>query len=119
LTVEKVEAAMDEIRDAMDNANDIGRSLAQSVGGGEMIDEDDLEAELAGLQDELDDEEVGDDDLLAELKSLEVSKTTIKTTTKTNGVKATNTKTAVAVTTKTKKKTEEELELEKMMAEMA
>jgi charged multivesicular body protein 4 len=112
MTVDDVEKQLDEVRDAMEASNDIGRALSQSIGGGEILDEDELEDELQGLQDELDVDE------LAALEELSVSKTKLKTSS--NGVKTTTTtKTAVAVTTKTKKKlSEEEEELARMEAEM-
>ncbi|KAL0480489.1 vacuolar protein sorting protein VPS32 [Acrasis kona] len=53
--IDKVEDVLDEVRDAMDVANDLGRALSQNIGGGEMIDEDDIEAELSMLEMENDD----------------------------------------------------------------
>jgi phage shock protein A len=56
--IDKVEDVLDEVRDAMDTANELGQALAQNVGGGEIIDEDDLENELDLLEMEEADKEI-------------------------------------------------------------
>eukprot|EP01001_Neometanema_parovale_P009330 NODE_5573_length_931_cov_96.815594_g5350_i0.p1 GENE.NODE_5573_length_931_cov_96.815594_g5350_i0~~NODE_5573_length_931_cov_96.815594_g5350_i0.p1 ORF type:complete len:227 (+),score=78.02 NODE_5573_length_931_cov_96.815594_g5350_i0:56-736(+) len=57
----KIDADMDEVRDTMDMANEISDAVAQPLGQ-DMLDEDDLEAELAELeQEELDKEILGMD----------------------------------------------------------
>jgi charged multivesicular body protein 4 len=58
--IDKVEDVLDEVRDAMDVANELGQALSQNIGGGELIDEDDIENELDMLEQEnLDSEMLG------------------------------------------------------------
>ncbi|KAL0490904.1 vacuolar-sorting protein SNF7 [Acrasis kona] len=104
LTVEDIEKKVDEFSDTMATANDISRALSQNVSGGEMFDEDELEAELEGLQDQLDADDLG------KIQQLTVTKTTITNT-------ADGTKTQVT-TKKARKMTEEEEELARMEAEL-
>eukprot|EP01135_Chromosphaera_perkinsii_P009621 Nk52_evm71s1810 gene=Nk52_evmTU71s1810 len=54
-TIDKVDETMDEIRDQMDVANEIGEAISQPVGLGMEFDDDELAAELDMLeQEELD-----------------------------------------------------------------
>ncbi|KAK4684905.1 charged multivesicular body protein 4A/B, partial [Tremellales sp. Uapishka_1] len=56
LKVEKVDQTMDAIREQMDLTNEISDAISNPVGMGNMVDEDDLKAELEALeQEELDD----------------------------------------------------------------
>ena len=61
MTIEKVDKTMDEIRDQMDIANEIGDVISQGVGvSGIDLDEDELMAELELLeQEELDERLLG------------------------------------------------------------
>jgi len=54
--VEKVDQTMDSIREQMDLTNEISDAISNPVGMGNMVDEDELLAELEALeQEELDD----------------------------------------------------------------
>lgn len=56
LKVEKVDQTMDSIREQMDLTNEISDAISNPVGMGNMVDEDELKAELEALeQEELDD----------------------------------------------------------------
>lgn len=55
MNIDKVEDTMDDIREQMDLANEISDAIAQPINFGEVFDEDELNAELEGLeQEELD-----------------------------------------------------------------
>ncbi|ORX51462.1 hypothetical protein BCR36DRAFT_267448, partial [Piromyces finnis] len=55
MNIDKVEDTMDDIREQMDLANEISDAIAQPINFGDVIDEDELNAELEGLeQEELD-----------------------------------------------------------------
>lgn len=53
LTVEKVDDVMADMQEGMDQQQEISEALGQQVMGGALIDETDLEAELAGLETEM------------------------------------------------------------------
>ncbi|KAG0230850.1 hypothetical protein BGW42_000640 [Actinomortierella wolfii] len=55
--IDKIEQMQDEMQDIMDQANEIQETLGRSYGIPEEIDEDELEAELDALGDELYEEE--------------------------------------------------------------
>ncbi|RSH94648.1 ESCRT-III subunit protein snf7 [Saitozyma podzolica] len=60
LKVEKVDQTMDSIREQMDLTNEISDAISNPVGMGNMVDEDELKAELEALeQEELDDRLAG------------------------------------------------------------
>ncbi|KAI9632609.1 putative late endosome to vacuole transport-related protein [Dioszegia hungarica] len=62
LKVEKVDQTMDAIREQMDLTNEISDAISNPVGMGNMVDEDELAAELEALeQEELDDRLKGAD----------------------------------------------------------
>lgn len=62
LQVEKVDQTMDSIREQMDLTNEISDAISNPVGMGNMVDEDELKAELEALeQEELDDRLAGAD----------------------------------------------------------
>jgi charged multivesicular body protein 4 len=48
--IDKVDKVMDDVRDAMDISNELSTALSQDIGGGAIVDEDDLENELAELE---------------------------------------------------------------------
>ncbi|KAL0487935.1 charged multivesicular body protein VPS20 [Acrasis kona] len=50
--IDKVDKVYDDVRDAMDASHDLSQALSQNIGGGEMIDESELEDELAALEQE-------------------------------------------------------------------
>eukprot|EP01115_Flamella_aegyptia_P006215 TRINITY_DN26198_c0_g1_i1.p1 TRINITY_DN26198_c0_g1~~TRINITY_DN26198_c0_g1_i1.p1 ORF type:complete len:221 (+),score=91.13 TRINITY_DN26198_c0_g1_i1:60-722(+) len=52
MTVEQVDDTMDEIREQMEVANEISEAISQPIGGMELFDEDELEEELAMLEEE-------------------------------------------------------------------
>jgi charged multivesicular body protein 4 len=55
MNIDKVEDTMDDIREQMDLANEISDAIAQPINFGDVIDEDELNAELENLeQEELD-----------------------------------------------------------------
>ncbi|ORX83049.1 hypothetical protein BCR32DRAFT_261116 [Anaeromyces robustus] len=55
MNIDKVEETMDDIREQMDLANEISDAIAQPINFGDVIDEDELNAELENLeQEELD-----------------------------------------------------------------
>ncbi|KAJ3041070.1 hypothetical protein HDV00_009970 [Rhizophlyctis rosea] len=53
INIDKIERVQDEMEDLMEQANDIQETLGRSYGLPDDIDEDDLEAELDALGDEL------------------------------------------------------------------
>ncbi|KAJ3400889.1 hypothetical protein CcCBS67573_g07426 [Chytriomyces confervae] len=57
IDIDKVEALQDEMEDLMEQANEIQETLGRSYGLPEGIDDDDLEAELDALADDLYEEE--------------------------------------------------------------
>eukprot|EP01092_Planopodium_desertum_P014236 TRINITY_DN7120_c0_g1_i1.p1 TRINITY_DN7120_c0_g1~~TRINITY_DN7120_c0_g1_i1.p1 ORF type:complete len:218 (-),score=28.43 TRINITY_DN7120_c0_g1_i1:104-757(-) len=50
MTVDDVDKTMDDIRDQMDVASEIGDAISQPLGEGTLADEDELESELAELE---------------------------------------------------------------------
>ncbi|OSX75627.1 hypothetical protein BU14_0229s0015 [Porphyra umbilicalis] len=60
LTVEKVDDVMADMQEGMDQQQEISEALGQQVMGGALIDETDLEAELAGLETEMKQDKLGD-----------------------------------------------------------
>jgi len=52
LNIDKVDDVMDNIREVMDNMNDVSNALATPLDAGDPVDEDDLLAELDGLEQE-------------------------------------------------------------------
>jgi len=60
--IDTVDSAMDEINEAMGIADELSEALAQSVGA--PVDEEDLENELAELEDELAEEELKDSGII-------------------------------------------------------
>jgi charged multivesicular body protein 4 len=60
--VDKVDTVMDTVREQMDLSNEISEAISNPVGMGQIVDEDELEAELEALeQEELDDRLKGAD----------------------------------------------------------
>ena len=57
MDVDKVHDIMDDISEQQDVANEIADAISNPVGYGNFIDEDELEAEFAALEDELESEE--------------------------------------------------------------
>ncbi|KAJ3052845.1 hypothetical protein HK097_005572 [Rhizophlyctis rosea] len=57
INIDKIEKVQDEMEDLLEQANDIQETLGRSYGLPDDIDEDDLEAELDALGDELVEEE--------------------------------------------------------------
>eukprot|EP01107_Rhizomastix_libera_P008506 TRINITY_DN2373_c0_g1_i1.p2 TRINITY_DN2373_c0_g1~~TRINITY_DN2373_c0_g1_i1.p2 ORF type:complete len:211 (-),score=74.48 TRINITY_DN2373_c0_g1_i1:1103-1735(-) len=53
LDVDKVEKMRDEMQDLMDNASDIQETMSRSYDIGDTVGDDELEAELASMQDEM------------------------------------------------------------------
>jgi len=53
IDINKIESIQDDMEDLLEQANDIQESLGRTYGVPEDIDEDDLEAELDALGDEL------------------------------------------------------------------
>jgi len=49
----------DDLEDMMDDINDISETLGRSYGLPDGIDDEELEAELAGIEDELESEDIG------------------------------------------------------------
>jgi charged multivesicular body protein 4 len=49
--IEKVDNMLDDIRDTMDRANELSDALSQQLGGN-LVDEDEIEDELAALEEE-------------------------------------------------------------------
>ncbi|EIW66541.1 vacuolar-sorting protein SNF7 [Tremella mesenterica] len=62
LNIDKVDQTMDSIREQMDVANEISEAISNPTGMGNVVDEDELKAELEALeQEELDDRLKGAD----------------------------------------------------------
>ena len=57
MDVDKVHDIMDDIAEQQEVANEIADAISNPVGYGNFIDEDELEAEFAALEDELESEE--------------------------------------------------------------
>eukprot|EP00127_Corallochytrium_limacisporum_P006399 Clim_evm7s226 gene=Clim_evmTU7s226 len=57
MSIDKVDDTMDDIREQMDLANEISNAIAQPLGN-DLLDDDELEAELEELQEETLDEEL-------------------------------------------------------------
>lgn len=66
MNIDKIEAVQDEMEDLLEQANEVQETLGRSYALGDEIDEDDLEAELDALGDELDFEEEGEPSYLQE-----------------------------------------------------
>merc|ERR1711879_942360 len=87
VNITKIENMQDELEDMMDDANEIQEVMGRSYGMPE-IDEDDLEAELDALGDEL---ELGDDDFLADADATNLPEIPTSTPGNTTGPVATET----------------------------
>jgi charged multivesicular body protein 5 len=66
MNLDKIEAVQDEMEDLLEQANEVQETLGRSYALGDEVDEDDLEAELDALGDELDFEEEGEPSYLQE-----------------------------------------------------
>ncbi|PKK78466.1 hypothetical protein RhiirC2_652139 [Rhizophagus irregularis] len=84
IDINKIESIQDDMEDLLEQANDIQESLGRTYGVPEDIDEDDLEAELDALGDELNFEEEEEPSYLQETPELpniglgELDKTEVK-----------------------------------------
>eukprot|EP00735_Rhodelphis_limneticus_P008270 TRINITY_DN2114_c0_g1::TRINITY_DN2114_c0_g1_i1::g.12780::m.12780 TRINITY_DN2114_c0_g1::TRINITY_DN2114_c0_g1_i1::g.12780 ORF type:complete len:260 (+),score=62.55,sp/Q5XGW6/CHM4B_XENLA/41.05/3e-34,Snf7/PF03357.16/5.1e-45,Snf7/PF03357.16/7.7e+03,MutS_III/PF05192.13/0.37 TRINITY_DN2114_c0_g1_i1:99-782(+) len=58
LSIDKVDEIMEDVREQMDVAQEISNALAEPMGFGQDLDEDELEAELAELEGEIVDEQM-------------------------------------------------------------
>ncbi|GBC07409.1 hypothetical protein RclHR1_07440014 [Rhizophagus clarus] len=70
IDINKIESIQDDMEDLLEQANDIQESLGRTYGVPEDIDEDDLEAELDALGDELNFEEEEEPSYLQETPEL-------------------------------------------------
>jgi len=61
---------MDDIREQMDLANEISDAIAQPINFGDVIDEDELNAELEGLEQEELDMQLLETDKLSKIPSM-------------------------------------------------
>jgi len=59
INLSEIEDLQDDLEDMMEDINDISETLGRSYGVPDGIDDADLEAELAGLEDELEGESIG------------------------------------------------------------
>jgi len=70
IDINKIESIQDDMEDLLEQANDIQETLGRTYGVPEDIDEDDLEAELDALGDELNFEEEEEPSYLQETPEL-------------------------------------------------
>ncbi|KAG4107116.1 Snf7-domain-containing protein [Neocallimastix lanati (nom. inval.)] len=70
MNIDKVEDTMDDIREQMDLANEISDAIAQPINFGDVIDEDELNAELEGLEQEELDMQLLETDKLSKIPSM-------------------------------------------------
>ena len=66
MNIDKIDQVQDELEDLLEQANEVQETLGRSYAIGDEVDEDELEAELAALGDELDFEEEGEPSYLQE-----------------------------------------------------
>eukprot|EP00833_Pecoramyces_ruminatium_P009378 jgi/Orpsp1_1/1183410/evm.model.c7180000085081.1 len=70
MNIDKVEDTMDDIREQMDLANEISDAIAQPINFGDVIDEDELNAELESLEQEELDMKLLESDKLSKIPSM-------------------------------------------------
>jgi charged multivesicular body protein 5 len=69
IDLDKIESMQDEMEDLIEAANEVQETLGRSYGVPDEVDEEDLQAELDALADDLDAEDVGADAVPSYLQS--------------------------------------------------
>eukprot|EP00126_Sphaerothecum_destruens_P009590 Sdes_comp20543_c0_seq1m15250 len=124
MTIEKVDETMDEIREQMDVANEIGDAISQPVGFGIDFDDEELNAELDELEQEELDKQLLDTEISASDQRIQFPSSTLPAvpTTEPAGetqMKASSSTGKAGGSVSKKKDKEEEDELEELRAAMA